>query len=111
MELMAKRPIPDEVKAQVNEIVARFNEGSNDPTCYYVARFRGPYLYLDRSDFGQIGPICRLKYTGDMDNWKFAIFKWSTERYDPDEWFFAGAEYVDGTVEGAMTAGLHAYPV
>jgi hypothetical protein len=44
-------------------------------------------------------------------NWEFAIFKWSTERYDPDEWFFPGAEYVDGTVEGAMMAGLHAYPV
>jgi hypothetical protein len=65
---MAARSIPDEVKAQVNEIVARFNGGSNDPTCYYVARFRGPYLYLDRSDFGQVGPICRLKYTGDMNN-------------------------------------------
>jgi hypothetical protein len=70
---MAAKRIPDEVKAQVNEIVARFNEGSNDPTCYYVARFRGPYLYLDRSDFGQVGPICRLKYTGDMDSWEFAI--------------------------------------
>jgi hypothetical protein len=46
-----------------------------------------------------------------MDNWEFAIFKWSTERYDPDEWFFPGSEYVDGTVEGAMMAGLHAYPV
>ena len=99
------------MKAQVNEIVARFNESSNDPTCYYVARFRGPYLYLDRSDFGQVGPICRLKYTGDMNNWEFAIFKWSTERYGPDEWFFSGSEYVDGTVEGAMMAGLHAYPV
>jgi hypothetical protein len=108
---MATKRIPDEVKAQVNEIVARFNEGSNDPTCYYVARFRGLYLYLDRSDFGQVGPICRLKYTGHMDNWEFAIFKWSTERYDPDEWFFPGSEYVDGTVEGAMMAGLHAYPV
>ena len=108
---MTTKRIPDEVKAQVNEIVAQFNERSNDPTCYYVARFRGSYFYLDRSDFGQIGPICRLKYMGNMDNWEFAIFKWSTERYDPDEWFFPGSEHVDGTVEGAMMAGLHAYPV
>jgi hypothetical protein len=102
--------IPDEIKAQVNEIVARFNEGSRDPTCFYAARFRGSYLYLDRSDFGRIGPICRLKYTGDMNNWEFAIYKYSSERYDPDEWF-PGDEYVDGTVEGAMMAGLMAYPV
>ena len=107
---MDTKRIPDEIKAQVNEIIARFNEGSGDPTCYYAARFRGLYLYLDRSDFGQVGSICRLKYTGDMDNWEFAIFKWSSERYAEDEWF-TGDEYVDGTIEGAMLAGLHAYPV
>ena len=108
---MSTKGIPDDIKAQVNEIVARFNEGSGDPTCFYAARFRGSYLYLDRSDFGRIGPICRLKYTGDMNNWEFAIYKYSSGRYDPDEWFFPGDEYVDGTIEGAMMAGLHAYPV
>ena len=108
---MSTKGIPDDIKAQMNEIVARFNEGSGDPTCFYAARFRGSYLYLDRSDFGQIGSICRLKYTGDMDNWGFAIYKFSSERYDLEEWFFPGSEYVDGTVEGAMRAGLQAYPV
>jgi len=38
---LTAKQIPDEVKVQVNEIVARFNEGSNNPTCYYVVRFRG----------------------------------------------------------------------
>ena len=108
---MGKERIPDEIKAQVDEIVARFNEGSGDPSCFYATRYRGNYLYLVRSDFGRIGPICRLKYTGDMNNWEFAIYKYSSGRYDPDEWFFPGDEYVDGTVEGAMMAGLHAYPV
>ena len=49
--------------------------------------------------------------TGKMDNREFAIFKWSSERYDPEEWFFPGSEYVDGTIEGAMKAGIEAYPV
>lgn len=31
-------------------------------------------------------------------------------RYDPNEWFFPGSGYLDGTVEGAMKAGLEAYP-
>ncbi len=108
---MSTKRIPDEVKAQVNEIVTRFNEGSGDPTCFYVTRFRGNYLYLDRSDFGRIGPICRLKYTGDMNKWEFAIYKYSSERYDPGEWFFPGYEHMDGTIEGAMMVGLEAYPV
>jgi hypothetical protein len=51
-----------------------------------------------------------LEYTGGIDNWDFAIFKYSDERYDPKEWFFPGAGHVDGTVEGAMKAGLEAYP-
>jgi hypothetical protein len=45
-----------------------------------------------------------------MDNWEFAIFKYSDERYDSEEGFFPGAGLVDGTIEGAMKAGLQAYP-
>ena len=57
-----------------------------------------------------VGPICRLTYTGDMQQWEFAIYKYSDERYDPEEGFFTGAEEVDGTIEGAMCVGLKAYP-
>jgi len=46
-----------------------------------------------------------------MNGWNFAIFKWSTETYDTNEWMFPGSELVDGTVEGAMRAGLEAYQV
>jgi putative transposase len=45
-----------------------------------------------------------------QDRWEFAIYKYSDERYDADEWLFPGAGYVDGTLEGAMRAGLEAYP-
>ena len=101
---MGKKRIPDEVRAQVNAIVDRFNE-------IYIARFRGSYLYLDRNDWGRVVHVCRLEYNGAMDNWDFAIFRYSREFYDPDEWMFPGGGHVDGTVEGAMRAGLEAYPV
>lgn len=45
-----------------------------------------------------------------MDNWSFAVFKYSNEKYDPDEWMFPGAFELDGTVEGALKAGLEIYP-
>jgi hypothetical protein len=70
----------------------------------------GKFLYLDRKDYGRLQPICRLEYTGNMQEWSFAIYKYSDERYDEEEWFFPGAEHVDGTLEGAMKAGLEAYP-
>jgi hypothetical protein len=109
---MGKKRIPDQVRAQVDAIVERFNEEElRARHSFYVARYRGSYLYLDRNDWGRVCHVCRLKYNGAMDNWDFAIFKYSDEHYDPDEWLFPGGGHVDGTVKGAMRAGLGAYPV
>ncbi len=108
---MSSKSIPQEIKNQVEAIVHEFNRKTiKDPNHYYTIRYRGRYLYLDRVEYGRSGPICRLTYTGDMTNWEFAIFKYSDERYDPEEWFFPGSEHIDGTVVGAMKAGLAAYP-
>ena len=114
MSRKRKKPasIPEDVKREVEAIVERFNrKNSRRDDCYYQARFSGKHCYLYRSDYGRFGPICRLTYTGKMNDWEFAIFKWSSETYAPDEWFFPGSKLVDGTVEGAMRAGLQAYPV
>lgn len=77
----------------------------------YSARFKGKYLYLDRTDHGKPSPVCRLTWNGQMDNWDFAIYKYSDNCYDSEEWFFPGANEVDGTVTGAMKAGMTAYPM
>ena len=112
---MSKRkhaPIPEDIRQQADKIIADFNKSVvKNPKCFYVPRYNGSYLYLDRHNLVPVGPICRLKYLGRMDNWEFAIYKYSKERYDPDEWFFPGAGHVDGTLEGAMKAGLEAYPL
>jgi len=108
---MSSKSLPQAVKKQVDEIVEDFNRNLiRDPNIYYTRRYRGRFLYLDRSDYGHSGPICRLEYTGSMGKWGFAIFKYSDERYDPEEWLFPGEEHVNGTIEGAMKAGLEAYP-
>lgn len=68
-------------------------------------------MYLDRKDFGSAPvEICRLKYKGSLTNWELAIFKYSSNKYDPEELLFPGATYLDGTIEGAMRCGLEAYP-
>jgi len=132
-----KRIISDEIRAEVLARVDAFNRDNphknrNKPSLLiriaarllggpptpgapppgnYVARFRGAFLYLDRIGFaGRPFEVCRLKWTGDMEKWKFAIYRHSRDIYDPNEWFFPGAGEVDGTVEGAMRAGLKAYP-
>ena len=39
------------------------------------------------------------------------IYKYSSDRYDPQETWFPGFEVFDGTVEGTMQAGMKAYPL
>jgi hypothetical protein len=112
MSQRKQTPIPLDVREQADQIVADFNTRViRNPACFYVARYTGPYLYLHRHNHGAVGPICRLNYQGALNNWGFAIYKYSRERYDPDEMFFPGSEFVDGTIDGAMNAGLEAYPL
>ncbi len=110
---MTKATISKEIQQEVSDIIDAFNQktfkGSTD--VMYLPKFKGSFLYLDRKEFDKISPVARLKYTGNIKKWDFAIFKWSRESYDPDEWFFPGVEHVDGTIEGAMKAGLVAYPI
>jgi hypothetical protein len=104
--------IPDAIKAQIADRITTFNRTVlQDPHVYYLPRYRGAYLYLDRCDYGQVGRIGRLTYMGTLDRWEFAIYRYSDEHYDPDEWLFPGAEELDGTIDGAMRAGMGAYPL
>lgn len=109
---MGKKLIPDEIREKVSVIIEEFNqEELKSIDVRYIAKFQGRFLYLDRIAYGNKGPVSRMEYFRETDKWKFAIFKWSTETYDPGERMFPGSEFVDGTVEGAMRAGMSAYPV
>lgn len=108
---MSKQIITEQIKKQADEIVKAFNETViKNPNRYYVTRYKGSYLYIDRLDHDSISHLCRLKYTGNMDEWEFEIFKYSNESYDAEDWFFPGSGHVDGTIKGALKAGLEAYP-
>ena len=108
---MATNIITDDVKKWANARIERFNETViADPEVGYVARYRRAHLYLDRFDYGSTSPVARLTYTGDLEAWDFAIYKYSNAKYDASEWLFPGSQHLDGTIEGAMRAGLEAYP-
>ena len=107
---MAGKSLPADVKHEVERLVDQFNrdELAQCDRAYSV-RFHGRHMYLDRDDGRGPNPICRLEYKGKMTDWEFAIYKYSSDRYDPDECWFPGFELVDGTVAGAMRAGMRAY--
>jgi len=111
---MKKPTIPEEIKQEMNKIIDEFNKkifSDRMDRVAYFAEYKGKYLLLNRKEYGNISPVARLTYTGNSKKWDFAIFKWSIEQYDPEEDYFPGVKYVDGTVEGAMRAGMEAYPV
>jgi hypothetical protein len=109
---MAKTKIPEEIIEKANKIIADFNSKvyKKKSGIEYYAIYKEDYLYLNRKEGRNDGPISRLRYNGKIDNWDFAIFKWSSERYDPDEFYFPGQQHLNGTIEGALKAGNEAYP-
>lgn len=112
--VLKKQNIPESVKQEVNKIIDHYNRTvyGQYESVKYIAEFKGSFLYLKRIEFdGQISPMVRLTYIGKMDKWVFAIYKWTSEKYDPEEWFFPGYEFVNGTIMGALKAGDEAYPV
>jgi hypothetical protein len=111
---MKKKPhqtaLPIEVREAALRAIEQYNRKELAGTgCRYLPRFRGRYLYLDRDDDGTVGHICRLEYAGPRHGWYFAIYKYSRDGYDEEDWFFPGNEFVDGTIEGALEAGMEAY--
>lgn len=109
---MSAKNIPSEIQQSALEIIKRFNQTVLKNAVNYVPRIKGAFLYLDRADYGsRPSEICRLKYVGSLEKWEFAIFKYSANSYDSDERMFPGAEFIDGSIEGAMRCGMGAYPV
>jgi len=102
--------IPEFVRKFVEDAVDTFNreEISQTGKAYHV-RFKESYAYLDRDDGIGPCPVLRLEYNGDMAAWDLAIYKYSADDYDPEESFFPGADLADGTIEGALRAGMKAY--
>ena len=79
---MRKTAIPLEVQEEVLKRIEDFNNTSlahlRDEVEYF-AEFKGKFLYLKRKEFFDVSPVARLTYRGKMNNWDFAIFKWSIE--------------------------------
>jgi len=98
--------ITDKVKKEVESRVEVFNKKHKS---HFLLRFKGKFLYIDKPDMFNITHLGRLEYLGDMKSWSFAVFKYSSEKYDPNEFFFPGMGELDGTIEGALRAGLELY--
>lgn len=88
------------------------NRGTEQGALIAVAKMLGlPLNFINQQETVET-KIGRLEWTGDMESWNFAVFRYSNERYDDGEalFFMPGASLLDGTIEGAMKAGHKIYP-
>lgn len=109
---MTKYLIAIELQSEIQRRVDIFCQKEiPDCPCRHIADARGKFIYIQRLfPDNRVQKIGRLTYEGNIDDMKFAIFKFSTEKYHFGE-FFPGMEELNGTMEGAIRAGLEAYPV
>ena len=105
--------IPIELQSELCDRANKFSDQYLKKSgCRYIPDCRGKFVYLLRSTkYDAFERVGRLTYDGDLENMDFAIFQYSTEKYDVNEIFFPGVGLLDGTIEGAMKACLKAYPV
>jgi len=96
----------------VNLIIDGFNTRvyKKSPGVEFYSLFKGDFLYLNRKEGDRDGSIARLQFNGKIDNWDFAIFRWSNERNDPNKFLFPGSNHLNGSIEGALKTGHAAYP-
>lgn len=105
--------ITKEVKLKVEEIITEFNNtefAALKGAYFYFATYRGRFVYLNINQQGTVHPSGRLSYDGDLTDMSFAIYKFSSEKYDDNEFMFPGFNRLDGTVNGALHACNTAYP-
>jgi len=126
------KTLPKDIKEEVLAIVDRHNQ--QHQTLYQIS-FRARFAYLSKVEARpeidimnmlakamgikaskaktphlEETKIGRLQFNTDMTDWDFAVYKYSKNGYDPDEWMFPGAGELDGTIEGALRAAPHIYP-
>lgn len=104
--------VPIAIQSELGDRANAFNEKKLSKRGYrYCPDARGKFIYLLRlgSD-GSSQRLGRLTYNGDTENMDFAIFKFSSGKYDSKERWFPGAQHLNGTIEGALMALAEAYP-
>jgi len=82
---MLRGPIPGPVQSALKErLERRITEEWGHTLVTLKLRFRSYYAYVDVQDPTEEVPthLCRLGYLGSMDEWQFAFYKYSDEKYE-----------------------------
>lgn len=76
--------------------------GRRDLASSLLIEAKRGFLYVAEGDGKS---VCRLRFTGKVDDWDLQMFKWSSERYDTGGDFMFGG----GTLEECISAAIGGY--
>jgi hypothetical protein len=87
--MVTKRTAPKDAQAAAAKAVVSRLEAhvkANWPQCdKFDVRTKGQFVYVlaGTVDDEEAEPLCRLGYTGSVEQWAFAYFSYSNEKYEP----------------------------
>lgn len=93
-------PVAQEAIEKLREALTRLDR--DDLASSLVIEAKGGHIYVAEADGN---PVCRLRYTGEADDWDLQMFQWSTETYDTRGDFMIGG----GTLEECIGAATDGY--
>ncbi len=97
---------PESTKSSLSQRL-RSHAAQNWPQLTLHVRFRGAFAYID----GHVGddepfPLCRLRYGGSASIWGFALYLYSSAKYE-DQILPTGG--FDGSPEDALDCACNLY--
>ena len=99
--------IPSDVQKQITErIMTHARSIRPDYADNLIIRFKNQFCYIDCSTevSGKtaVMHLCRIRYSGKLDEWSLAFYTYSHEKYEPC--LFSSGEWL-GTPEEAFEIG------
>lgn len=103
----SRSPIPDSTKTSVWQRLEERRRERWPQLKEVKLRFRGRFAYVDGvMPDGEVWPLCRLRYGGYANDWGFAFYAASSEKYE-DSILPSGA--FSGPVEDALDCACGTY--
>lgn len=96
--------VSDAVKDNLESRLRRYG-AEHWPDCEFLISWRGRCAYVEAVRPTGTVKLCRLGYLGELDEWEFSFYQYSTERYEPT--FLPSGSFTGSPEECLECAGVY----
>jgi len=84
-------------------LVETTNKLAKEYCKFLTVDIKNVFVYINEGEW----PLCRLKFLGKVDEWEFAIFKYSSMTFSTNEIFFPRKGNMHDLIDTALSAYSH----